>query len=117
MTSNPSSHPNPPKKRFNKETGGRLVSRWKESGLSQAAFCERESMSLSTLIYWRRKTSVAVSRSQSNAHFVELDSAPVSSPSRPPVEIVTPSGFQIRLSAGFSGEDLQRALQVVNASC
>ena len=42
-------------KRRNKTTMYRMIQQWKESGMSQAAFCANEKLSESLFYYWHRK--------------------------------------------------------------
>jgi len=107
----------PTKRRWNAASAPELIASWKKSGLSQAAFCRRERISLSTLSYWIRKIGKSSRKARSKQSFVEL--APSMSPSTlaPPIELVTPSGFQLRLSSGFLIDDLQRTLTVLKSSC
>ena len=42
-------------KRRNKTTMYRKIQQWKESGMSQAAFCANEKLSESLFYYWHRK--------------------------------------------------------------
>lgn len=37
------------------QTWREIMARWRESGLSQQAFCEREQFKLTTFQYWRRE--------------------------------------------------------------
>ena len=96
-----------------------MITNWKKSGLSQAAFCRREAIALSTLNYWIRKTgrSKRKPRKQQKQNFVE-----VKKPQRPlpshhsSIELVTPPGFKITLPSGFSGGDLQQVLSALKTS-
>jgi transposase-like protein len=42
-------------KRRNKTTMYRMIQQWKESGMSQSAFCTNEKLSESLFYYWHRK--------------------------------------------------------------
>jgi transposase-like protein len=97
----------------------KMITGWKRSGLSQAAFCRREAISLSTLNYWIRKTrqSKRKARKHEKPHFVEVKDTRLPSFAQHPVmELATPSGYRLSLPSGFSADDLHRALSALNAT-
>jgi hypothetical protein len=77
-----------------------IMKRFKKSGLTVAAFCEREEISASAFNDWKRKLSVKVEK---KASFVELTpSAPpprASLPARGEFELSLPGGVVLRWQA------------------
>ena len=77
-----------------------IMKRFKESGLTVAAFCEQEEMSASAFSDWKRKLSVKVVRKPS---FVELPPPPAPPPAAPPAEgefeLSLPGGVVLRWKA------------------
>ena len=113
--SNPDSE-QPIKPRWTAETANHMITRWKKSGLSQAAFCRREEIALYTFNYWMRKTgrSSRKSRNQKKQNFLEIKNPRGRITSHDsPIELVTPSGYQLNLSSGFSSDDLHRILSAL----
>ncbi len=73
----------------------RLIERQRASGLSQAAYCERESVSLASFGYWQRRLRETASvASVSAAPFVQLGT--LQSKSRPTMTLV-----RLELGDGF----------------
>ncbi len=107
------------KPRWTATIANETIANWKKSKLSQTAFCRREEISLSTLNYWIRKTGRTSRSSRKNQSFMEIETTlpPLATPSISPIELVTPSGLQVRLASGFSSDDLSRALSVLSESC
>lgn len=94
-----------------KERVGREhVAAWRASGLSQREYCERNSLSRSTLGYWSSKT-----HREGASGFVEIHSDDQSGPQRPGTEIELLVGrhYRLRLSEGFSVQALSRVLEVL----
>ena len=78
-----------------------LPQAWRESGLSQRAFCEREGVSLATFSYWRQKERLGGERAPSPAPaFTELvvDHAPSASlTTAVAIEVTYPDGTRVRI--------------------
>ena len=79
-----------------------LPQAWRESGLSQRAFCKREGISLATFSYWRRKElrGAADAPAAPAPAFTEvvveprLNVAPASTSS---IEVTFPDGTRVRI--------------------
>lgn len=78
-----------------------LPQAWRESGLSQRAFCEREGVSLATFSYWRQKERLGGEAADAAAPaFTELvvDSALNASKTVPAaIEVTYPDGTRVRI--------------------
>ena len=94
------------------------VARWEASGLSAAAFAERERLDRKRLVWWRWKLQTT----SSQAPGLALDFLPVQvvAPAAPtssggaPIEIALSNGRVIRVPAGFDAADLERVLAVAS---
>ena len=80
----------------------RIVKRWRESGLSQAAFCRQESIALSTFQY--RKALLA--KGDKKERFVEVGSEPSDS-----IEVVFPNGVKVCLPLEVASERVAELVQ------
>jgi len=69
------------------------MKRFTKSGLTVAAFCEREKISASAFSEWKRKLGVRVSM---KPRFVEL----TASPARPPASLPPQGEFELSLPGG-----------------
>ncbi|WP_250465090.1 IS66 family insertion sequence element accessory protein TnpA [Microbulbifer litoralis] len=65
------------------------IQTWKESGLSQAAYCQQHDLKLSTFTYWRHKQ---------NKGRRKLVPVSITAPDTP-VELALPGGIHMQLSA------------------
>lgn len=76
---------------------------WRDSGLSQAAYCRQHGLSLKCFAYWRRnldQTPVRLSAPTSMPALVPIvvHDAPVADER---IEVRLPNGLQVNLSAGI----------------
>ena len=101
--------------RRSREQKAALVERWCESGLSRAEFCRREGICYGSFLGWiarwmEEETAQA-------PEFVEvLEAAPDASgcdKESGGIELVAPSGWQVRLRGGFESRDLERIVEVL----
>lgn len=90
------------------------LSRWKESGLSQSAYCREHQLNLHRFIYWKKRRSPKTP----NVSLVEL---PISTretacllSSGPPLCIVLGVRFRIELRSGFDPASLETVLRVLS---
>ena len=95
----------------------RILDRWKSSGLSGRAFCQREGLGAPNFYAWKRKLRLrgssrgAPSRSQRLKFVpVEVRAAP---PSAAPLEVVVAGGRVVRVPSGFDTAALTRLLSVL----
>lgn len=49
-----------------------MIERWKQSGLSQKSFCEKESIKPYVFYYWYKRCRLAVQASENKSGFVKL---------------------------------------------
>lgn len=94
----------------------------RHSGLTQAAFCRRNDLALSTFQYWRRRLREAEDATESRASpsasdFVELTMQPTalqavaaSSTTSPRFELTFPSGLQLKVPGDVEGRALAEVL-------
>jgi hypothetical protein len=75
-----------------------ILTGFEESGLTMAAFCEREKVSASVFAHWKRKLGVKGVKKPS---FVELTPAasPSTAPARGDFELSLPGGVVLRWKA------------------
>lgn len=93
--------------------GGHL-SRWKESGLSQSAYCREHQLNLHRFVYWKKR----LAPQKPSVSLVEL---PVSRqktayqfPSAAPISIVFGGRCHIEVRPGFDPSSLEVVLRVLN---
>lgn len=83
---------------------------WRESGLSQRAYCKRHDIRSNQWFYWKKRTT----RTEARISFVPLR-FPALSPSQfPSIRVITPNGFRIELE-GVSPALLQELIREVAA--
>jgi hypothetical protein len=96
----------------------RLVTRWRESGESQASFARRHRIPGWTCWYWCRKLSDEAPTGDSTvppATFVPVHLA--GDPSAPVIEIVLNGGDRLHIGAGASPELVQTVVTTLRARC
>lgn len=85
---------------------------WKESGLSQAAYCEAQSLAIQTFGYWRRK--LKVSGEEARPRFFPLAvmaSHSSATASRARIKLtLQEQRFSIEVDDDFSANTLQRLI-------
>ena len=91
------------------------MARWQASGLTQAAFCSRERIPLSTLRYWRHRLRARNGhggrlRRPSFLAVRVLDSV---RPASSPFEIALPGGRVVRVPSDFEPEALRNLLSAL----
>jgi len=101
------------------------IKSWKQSGLSQAAYCRREKISYSTFLYWRRRYEKPKIPT-SDISFVRLDSTVVNDSISLPNMVDSPgttsSGIRIffdplsvSVSANFSPTTLSQVIRILGS--
>lgn len=70
-----------------------MIERWKQSGLSQKSFCEKESIKPYIFYYWYKRCRLAVQASENKSGFVKLK---IEEPAIPAsIEIHFPHGIRL----------------------
>ena len=96
------------------------LARWKESGLSQAAYCRRHHLKVHQMVYWKKK--FADPTPKATPQFVRLDLEPVMNrptPSTPTtLRLVVGDFFTIEVGKGFDPATLEQLLATLRkAGC
>lgn len=112
--------------RWRAEQARAVMTAWRESGLSRRAFAEREGLKVARLDYWagrlrdldRRSGIEADERERSAFVPVQIVEHGAHLPGGGPscVEIVLPSGTQLRLPEGCSPRRLGQLLEVLQGA-
>jgi len=93
-----------------------VISLWRESGLSQGAFCRREGIARSTFQSWRRRydstyetveQKVHVASKTTNQSFISLEMQGSVVSSSEDLEIIYPNGVRIKCKSTTSDERLR----------
>lgn len=93
-----------------------LVAAWQRSGLSQRAFAERMGVTGAALSYWKRKLDRpacapdAVTPAAPTFVPVALAPAPAPAPPTTSFEVLSPTGWRVRVPADFEAHALGRLL-------
>lgn len=107
----------------------RLVEQWRESGLSQEAFCRQRRVSVASFRWWKWKLALP-GRPQVEGgagagrprgavpafvpvRIVEAAAGRVAAPGGAGFEIELPDGWRVRVPGDFEAESLARLLAVV----
>lgn len=96
---------------------------WKASGLSQSAYCQRESISYETFRRWRRKLAGSGAVAPLASQFIPVqvaNSARVSTSAVhdvcvPPVEVLLGNGRRLRVEGQFDEASLGRLIRLLEA--
>jgi len=94
---------------------GEIVSQWRESGRSQAAFSREIGIAPVTLGRWIRRLEAAKAPAPKGPVLVELGVR--ESPGDAAFEVVLTDGIRLLVPAGFRDGDLTRLLGVLSSSC
>lgn len=89
----------------------RVLARWEASGLSQVAFCRSEGITTVTLARWRREFGDESKPPESPVRFVKVEVG--GGAGSAVIEVDLASGHRLRVPPGFSAEDLERILAVL----
>jgi hypothetical protein len=97
------------------------VARWRSSGLSAKEFASELGVSAGTLHHWAWRLGREARPSKCDAapalQVVEVVRAPVEgpAPSGEPYEVITPTGWRVRVPVEFDAASLRRLLAAVAA--
>lgn len=110
-------------RRRTREQWQALVAGWPRSGLTQAQYCARHGISLSSFQYWRARLRKAAKdlaserRSDPAASVrllpVELSREPRSAAQEAPLTLVLSNGLRLEVTAGFDAVTLRQLLAVL----
>ena len=108
--------------RASRDEMGRVVGRWRRSGLSGAAFCRRNGIQAQRLSYWRRVVGDAGParprrRRRATAVLAPVHVLDLVSGASAGIDVVLASGDRLVLRAGVSREWLREVLLVVRERC
>jgi hypothetical protein len=93
-----------------------MILKWRQSGLSQAAFCRRTRLQMQQLSKWKIRLA-AISKGGSAAA-VSPDFIEVKPQVTPPVyEIITPGEYRIRIEGDYQPDVLAGILSMVSRVC
>ncbi len=112
-------HPSKRKQRRSADEIQALLSTYRSSGLTQRECADQNRLSFSTFTYWLRKYRDSVSPAEGNGLIrVMLKDGPAqTSGGDPYLELVTPSGWTLRIPAGFPAEATERLLAHLASRC
>lgn len=89
------------------------LDQWQACGLTQAAYCRKENLSVHQFLYWKKR----LLPDPASASFVEIQASEVLCPSSPPspasLVLVLPGRYRIEVSPGFDPKTLERLACVV----
>ena len=86
------------------------IALWKESGLSQGAFCKREGISRSTFQHWRKRHDStyeyrAKHTTKTTKHsFIALEMQTTAEQTPDVLEVIYPTGVRIKCTSSVSDE-------------
>lgn len=92
---------------------------WAASGLAADVFAERNGLSVRSLKWWRWKITTdddkaaKPARARTPTAFVEVVQAAPASRPHEPLEVLTPTGFLVRVPVGFDCETLRRVVEAL----
>jgi hypothetical protein len=104
-----------------REEMGRVLARWRRSGVSAAEFCRREGLAPQALSYWKHALGARVVRRRREVRpvgFVPVrlvDSGAGAASGE--LEVTLASGDRLVVRAGVSRELLRDALEVLRERC
>ena len=101
---------------------GRVVGRWRRSGLSAAAFCRRQGIQAQRLSYWRRVIgdagpARARGRRRAPAVLAPVHVVDLASGASAGIEVLLASGDRLVLHEGARREWLREVLLVLRERC
>lgn len=114
-------HTTHPKRRQRRSTDEiqALLSSYRSSGLTQREFADQNRLSFSTFTYWLRRYRDNESPAEDNGLIrVMLKDGPAQPDEvGPHLVLVTPSGWTIRIPAGFPAEATERIVALMASRC
>lgn len=109
----PKSQPRRSRVRRSRAAWQQSIEDWKDSGLSQAAFCERHDLALSTFQLWRRRLAEEGHEELHGFVEVRVASEPAALDPGDIAELTFPSGLRLCVPRGWSQCDLVELLRAL----
>ena len=112
-------HPSKRRQRRSADEIQALLSAYRSSGLTQREFADQNRLRFSTFTYWLRRYRDTESSGEGNGLIrVMLKDEPAHPGGGDPhLELVTPSGWTLRIPAGFPTEPTERLLALLASRC
>jgi hypothetical protein len=112
-------HPSKRRQRRSADEIRALLSSYRSSGLTQREFADQNRLSFSTFTYWLRRYRDTESATEGNGLIrVMLTEGPAHPGGVDPhLELVTPSGWTLRIPAEFPAEATERLLAILTSRC
>ena len=114
-------HTHPTKRRHRRSADEiqALLSTYRSSGLTQREFADQNRLSFSTFTYWLRRHGDSEPAGEGNGliRVTLKDGTAQPSGMDPHLELVTPSGWTLRIPAAFPAEATERLLALLASRC
>ena len=94
-----------------------LLARRERQGLSWADLSRRSGLPVWKLRWWSKRLSPKLPVRKPRRSFVAVQIIDSPRPDPPALEIVTPSGFRLRVPADFDPDHLRRLVATLEAGC
>ena len=94
-----------------------LLARRIRRSWSWAELSRRSGVPLWTLRWWQKRFARTDPSQDRTATFVPVHIVAPPPPTDAPFELITPSGFRIRIPAGFAADELSRLVKVLDPQC
>lgn len=108
------------RKQYGVQVWRRRIAAWRQSGLSQKAFCEQNQLALSTFTLHLRRLNKPVKQASPVSACLEIVPVPrtqaaIVPPSTPVVVVLGGGRYKLELAEGFQRQTLQEVLQILEA--
>ena len=94
-----------------------LLARRERQGLTWAELSRRAGLPVWKLRWWQRRLSPKPGTRRPTGSFVAVQVIEPSRADPAPLEIVTPSGFRLRVPADFDADHLRRIVRALETEC
>jgi len=94
-----------------------LLARRERHGWSWAELSRRSGLPVWKLRWWQKRLARADPSRTPTPTFVPVRLVTSAPELDPPLEVITPSGFRIRIPPGFATDDLCRLVKVLETPC
>jgi hypothetical protein len=103
--------------RQNPERMRALLARRARYGWSWGELSRRSGLPIWKLYWWRRRLAGHKPLRRSERTFVAVQVVGSAPADGLPLEVITPSGFRVRVPTDFQGEHLRRVLEALEGAC